>query len=113
VELADLATTSGEWLRGAGADPDVVDVVAHPPRAQPRGLPLHHEGDRGPEVGDPRARPVGGGVAVARSRRWFVDVASSPNLETRFLVERHLISRELAMARAPAAPPSTPTSASP
>jgi protein arginine kinase len=101
VELADLATPSGEWLRGVGAEPDVVMSSRIRLARNLAGFPFHAKAteDQKAEI-VARARTVAENLALG-PRRWFVDVAASSHLETRFLVERHLISRELAMGKGP------------
>jgi protein arginine kinase len=101
VELADLATPSGEWLRGAGAEPDVVMSSRIRLARNLAGFPFHAKATEEQKAEIlARAKAVTENLALG-SKRWFVDVSSSPNLETRFLVERHLISRELAMGKGP------------
>ncbi len=101
MELSDLATTCGEWLRGTGVDPDVVLSSRVRLARNLAGFPFTTRASE-----DQRAeilQRVKGAVEnlALGPKRWFVELASVGNLETRFLVERHLISRELAMAKGP------------
>jgi len=101
VELSDLASRSGEWLRGEGAESDVVmssrirlarNVAGFPfatrasEKQRQETLTLVRTGLQGVHLGE---------------RTWFFDLAATPGLETAFLVERHLISRELAVGKGP------------
>ena len=100
MNLDQLMQSSGEWLRGTGPDHDIVVSTPHPPGPQPGRVSLHQ----------PRQRPSEGRdrVDAARSAREArtsqpkLDYVSLPPLVTvdrQFLVERQLISRELASSR--------------
>lgn len=101
MELSDLATTSGEWLRGAGADPDVVLSSRVRLARNLAGFPFATRAseDQRAEILT-RAKAAVENLAIG-PKRWFVDLSTTSHLETRFLVERHLISRELAMGKGP------------
>jgi protein arginine kinase len=99
VDLADLATKSGEWLRGAGPETDVVMSSRIRLARNVAGFPFATRASE-----DQKAEVLGRVKAAVESvplgdKRWFVDVGASSGLESRFLVERHLISRELAMGK--------------
>jgi protein arginine kinase len=99
VDLADLATKSGEWLRGAGPETDVVMSSRIRLARNVAGFPFATkatEEQKAEVLG--RVKAAVEAVALG-DKRWFVDVGASSGLETRFLVERHLISRELAMGK--------------
>lgn len=95
VRLGDLDHRGGEWLRGGGAEGDVVissrvrlarnlEGYAFVPRASEDERRAIVE-----RVKEPLAQ------LQLQSRAFFVDVESADELLGTFLVERHLISREL------------------
>jgi protein arginine kinase len=101
VELSDLATRSGEWLRGSGAESDVVLSSRIRLARNVADLPFAtraNENQRSETLA--LVRTALQGVKLGE-RTWFLDLASTPGLDTAFLVERHLISRELAVGKGP------------
>jgi protein arginine kinase len=99
VELADLETKSGEWLRGDGAETDVVMSSRIRLARNLAGFPFTTRAtdDQKAEI-LARAKAATEPMRLAK-KSWFVDVAAAPALDARFLVERHLVSRELAMGK--------------
>jgi len=97
VNLDELIGQSGEWLRGSGPESDIVissrvrlarnlGRVPFLTRATDQQRTEVHEAIR-------RAlRKLG----LAENGHCYVDLAKSNELTSRFLLERHLISRELA-----------------
>lgn len=96
MNLDSLLPNLGEWLRGTGPDVDCVvstrlrlarNLAHHPftPRATP-----HQKAETEAKVRDAVAR------ADMVPRLEYVAVAGMPPLDRQFLVERQLISRELA-----------------
>ena len=109
MNLDSLLPNLGEWLRGTGPESDVVvstrirlarnladspSPTAPPTRRRPRSTPATKD-------------------AIAKAdlpyKLDYLDVPSMPALDRQFLVERQLISRELAaVPTGRAASPSTP-----
>jgi protein arginine kinase len=101
MDLSELDTPSGEWLRGVGAETDVVLSSRVRLARNLAGFPFATkalEDQKGEILSRVRA-------AVDRwkqpGRRFFVDVSAAPAIESRLLVERHLVSRELVLAKGP------------
>jgi protein arginine kinase len=101
VKLSDLGGHGGEWLRGDGPEGDIVissrvrlarNLAGRPfgTRASPAERRSIHD-----EV---RARVMKSRFA---DRIFFVDLSAEESVEGDFLVERHLISRELAGGEGP------------
>jgi protein arginine kinase len=101
VELADVGRVGGEWLKGSGAETDVVLSSRIRLARNVAGFPFATRCD------DAQRAEILGRVKTAvesvdlGGRRLFVDVSAAPALESRFLVERHLVSRELVMGKGP------------
>ncbi len=101
MELADLQSRSGEWLRGEGPEADVVMSSRIRLARNLAGFPFGTRADDTQKAETlARVRAAVEGLRLA-PKTWFVDMASAPGLESRFLVERHLISRELAAGKGP------------
>ncbi len=97
MELDDLIGQSGEWLKGSGPDSDIVissrvrlarNLAGYPflTRASASQRAEIHEAIR-------KALEARG---LTQNGHCYVDLAQSPEATSRFLLERHLISRELA-----------------
>jgi protein arginine kinase len=97
VNLDDLIGQSGEWLRGSGPESDIVissrvrlarNLARYPflTRASEEQRAEVHEAIR-----NALAR-----LGLKENGHCYVDLALSNELTNRFLLERHLISRELA-----------------
>ena len=101
MNLDNLTHTSGEWLRGTGPGVRHRHFQPHPPGPQPGRLPVHQPRQRPPEGRDrgPAARPHR--QARTRPAARLHHPAGLSTLDRQFLVERQLISRELATAEGP------------
>jgi protein arginine kinase len=101
VRLSDLSSHGGEWLRGDGPEGDI--VISSRVRLA-RNLADHRFTTRAPEA---ERREIGEKVreTVMHSRFadriFFVDLEKEDPVQGEFLVERHLISRELARGEGP------------
>jgi protein arginine kinase len=101
VEVRDLDRPSGEWLRGEGPLSEVVISSRVRLARNLAGYPFVGRAteDQRREIA---ARLRGQMDAVEfGARRFWVDLEQSERLEGRFLVERHLISRELESGKGP------------
>ncbi len=101
MELRDLDTRGGEWLRGDGAQGDVVISSRVRLARNLAGfsfLSRASEADRR-EIIDTLHGPL---MSLGlTSRAFWMDLEDADRLDTRILVERHLISRELESSRGP------------
>jgi len=101
VRISDLSSHGGEWLRGDGPEGDI--VLSSRVRLA-RNLADHRFTTR---AADPERREVADRVreTVMQSkfaeRVFYVDLEKEDPVQGEFLVERHLISRELARAEGP------------
>jgi protein arginine kinase len=97
VNLDDLIGQSGEWLRGSGPDSDIVISsrvrlarnLANFPfltrASEPQRIEIHES-----------FRKALGRLGLVENGHCYIDLAETTDLTNRFLLERHLISRELA-----------------
>ena len=97
MNLDDLIGQSGEWLRGSGPESDIVissrvrlarNLSRFPFLTRVNDTEraaIHHA------IRDALAR-----LGLAENGHCYVDLAETTELTSRFLLERHLISRELA-----------------
>lgn len=92
---------AGEWLRGGGARGDVVISSRVRLARNLAGFPFAQRAseEQKAEVVQ-RVRPALEAAPVHARPRW-VDLEHADKLEARFLVERHLISRELESGKGP------------
>ena len=99
VNLDDLALNESEWLRGAGPEADI--VISSRIRLA-RNLADYPFISRATE---PDRAEIEKSLRVAveplrdQNELMLVDVAGLPGLDRQFLIERQLISRELAESR--------------
>ena len=101
MNLEDLASRCGEWLRGSGPESDIVISSRIRLARNLADFPFVRkcaEGDRGKIVSTLRARLKSADCFTDLS---YVDVDSLPDVDRQFLVERQLISRELADGEGP------------
>ena len=101
MELRDLDTRGGEWLRGNGAQGDVVISSRVRLARNLAGfsfLSRASEADRREIIDTLRGPLMSLGLT---SRAFWMDLEDADRLDTRILVERHLISRELESSRGP------------
>jgi protein arginine kinase len=103
MDLADLDSPGGEWLRGEGERSDVVVSsrvrLARNVAGYPFAIRASEEQKR--EIIDRLRAPLG--RLGLTTRPVFVEIDRADKIDTRFLVERHLISRELESAKGPRA----------
>src|SRR3954454_16326310 len=99
MNLEDLTRNSGEWLRGTGPESDIVMCSRIRLARNLADFPFTNRASRGEKS------EIEGNVkqAVARGRLdlTFFDVNAMNALDRQFLVERQLISRELAASEGP------------
>ena len=102
MNLDNLTHTSGEWLRGTGPESDIVissrirlarNLAAFPFTSR---ASAHQKADMEVLLRDRIAK------LDAAARLSYISVASLSPLDRQFLVERQLISREIAAAEVPA-----------
>ena len=99
--LEDLARTSGQWLRADGPESDVVISTRIRLARNVAGFPFMSRADedtRRQLVNSLRTTVVESDIGVETN---FVDVAALDDLDAKLLVERQLISRELATTEGP------------
>ena len=112
VDLNDLTATSGEWLRGSGPESDIVMSSRIRLARNLAEFPfISKASDRSGRDRAPAARPAAEDSQES-GELVYVNVNELKGIDRQFLVERQLISREHAEAKAPAAWPSTGTSKS-
>ena len=101
MDLSDLDRRCGEWLRGEGTSTHVVVSSRVRLARNLAGYPFatRAEEDQRKEIAL-RLREELTGITLG-PRQYWVDLAAAEKLDTRFLVERHLISRELESGRGP------------
>ncbi len=94
MNLTDLGGQVGEWLRGEGAESDIVVSTRVRLARNLAGLPFvgqASEDQRRDMARLLRAKIESAGIA---DDLMFLDLAELPQIDREFLVERHLISRE-------------------
>ena len=102
MNLDSLLPNLGEWLRGTGPESRHRHLHPHPPGPQPRRLPVHQPGQ--PRSRRPRSKPSARTPSPrpsCRQARLRQTSRRCRPLDRQFLVERQLISRELAAGRRP------------
>ena len=99
MNLDDLIRTSGEWLRGTGPESDIVMCSRIRLARNLADFPFTNRASRG-EKGEIEStfKAIIDDPAFELS---YLDVNAMTQLERQFLVERQLISRELATAEGP------------
>jgi protein arginine kinase len=101
VELADVGSVGGEWLKGTGADTDVVLSSRIRLARNVAGFPFSTrcaDEQKSEILG--RVKSAAEGVDLG-GKRFFVDLSAATPLDSRLLVERHLVSRELVLGKGP------------
>lgn len=99
MNLDDLTRTSGEWLRGTGPDCDIVLSSRIRLARNLADFPFTNRASRG-ERADIETQ-VRAAIQQADSSLIYQEVNSLEALDRQFLVERQLISRELAAGDGP------------
>ena len=103
VEIGDLDRRGGEWLRGGGSRQEIVVSSRIRLARNLAGFPFAQRAtdeQRGDIVR--HVRPALEALPLATRPLW-VDLEKADKLDARFLVERHLISRELEGGKGPRA----------
>ena len=97
MNLDDLIGQSGEWLRGSGPESDIVISSRVRLARNLSNFPFLTRADEGQRVEIHDAiRTALARLGLAENGHCYVDLAETSELTSRFLLERHLISRELA-----------------
>jgi protein arginine kinase len=99
MNLDELTRTSGEWLRGAGPESDIVMCSRIRLARNLNDFPFINRASRS-EKAEIEAHVRGAIVAVNENLTYF-ELNQRSKLDLQFLVERQLISRELAGADYP------------
>lgn len=101
MELGDLDRRGGEWLRGGGPRSEIVISSRVRLARNLAGFPFAQraQDDQRAEI-VARARPALEALALGARSLW-ADLEHADKTESRFLVERHLISRELESGKGP------------
>ena len=97
MNLDELIGQSGEWLRGSGPESDIVISSRVRLARNLQRFPFltrANEEQRG-EIHESIRRALSS-LGLAENGHCYVDLAETNDLTSRFLLERHLISRELA-----------------
>jgi protein arginine kinase len=99
MNLDDLIRTSGEWLRGTGPESDIVMCSRIRLARNLADFPFTNRASRGEKAEiESTFKAIIDNEAFELS---YLDVNAMTPLERQFLVERQLISRELATAEGP------------
>lgn len=101
MDLGDLDSRGGEWLRGTGPRSDVVISSRVRLARNLAGYPFltRARKEHKREIVERIRGPLG--TIDLHSRPYYVDVDQADEVLGSFLVERHLISRELQQGRGP------------
>src|SRR3954454_13467477 len=99
MNLEDMTRSSGEWLRGTGPESDIVICSRIRLARNLADFPFTNRASRG-EKGEIEGH-IRSALKSSRNDLAYLDVNTLPPLDRQFLVERQLISRELANAEGP------------
>ena len=99
MNLDELTLNPGEWLRGTGPESDIVICSRIRLARNLADFPFSNRANRN-EKSEIESQ-VRAAVEYAQPELSYVDVNALSNLDRQFLVERQLISRELAAAEGP------------
>ena len=99
MNLDELTRTSGEWLRGTGPESDIVMCSRIRLARNLADFPFINRASRG-ERAEIEAT-VKAAIVAAAPELAYLDVKGLGSLDRQFLVERQLISRELAAIEGP------------
>ncbi|APW59984.1 protein arginine kinase [Paludisphaera borealis] len=99
MTLDDLTRTSGEWLRGAGPESDIVMCSRIRLARNLADFPFTNRASRS-EKAEIEAH-FKSALEGAKIEAGYFDVNGMSNLDRQFLVERQLISRELSSGEGP------------
>src|SRR5947199_6984132 len=99
MNLEDLTRNSGEWLRGTGPESDIVMCSRIRLARNLADFPFTNRASRGEKSEiESNFKTALGSAKLDLS---YFDVNSMSSLDRQFLVERQLISRELAAGEGP------------
>lgn len=99
--IGRFAGTAGEWLRGGGPEGDIVISTRVRLARNVEGFPFHTRANPAQRQElEQRLQEAMRGL-LHKERALHVDVDKAPELDRHFLVERHLISRDLASGEGP------------
>jgi protein arginine kinase len=99
MNLDELTQTSGEWLRGSGPESDIVMCSRVRLARNMADFPFTNRASRGEKAEiEAHFKSAIAGVSMGLS---YLDVSDLPSLDRQFLVERQVISRELANGEGP------------
>lgn len=96
MELDDLATNNGQWLRGAGPESDIVISSRVRLARNLAEFPFISRANEADRVEIAKVLKAAVTAATGTDSIFYVDVSQLERLDRQFLVERQLISRELA-----------------
>ena len=99
MTLDDLTKSSGEWLRGTGPESDIVMCSRIRLARNLADFPFSNRASRG-EKAEIEAH-FNSALAHAKLELSYIDVNGLSTLDRQFLVERQIISRELATSDGP------------
>lgn len=99
MNFDELTRTSGEWLRGTGPESDIVMCSRIRLARNLADFPFINRASRGEKT--EIENHFKSAIASAGLNLSYVDVLNVNNLDRQFLVERQLISRELASSEGP------------
>ncbi|WP_165247916.1 protein arginine kinase [Paludisphaera soli] len=99
MTLDDLTRTSGEWLRGTGPESDIVMCSRIRLARNLADFPFTNRASRNEKAGI--ESQVRSAVDAAGVEAAYFDVNAMSDLDRQFLVERQIISRELAAGEGP------------
>jgi len=100
-DLERLAGASGEWLRGTGPESDIVMSSRVRLARNAEGFPFLTRADLGQRRAIEQVLQRAALDALADEGAMYLALESTPDLDLQMLVERHLISRELAQGEGP------------
>ncbi len=99
MTLDDMTRTSGEWLRGTGPESDIVMCSRIRLARNLADFPFSNRASRGEKLGV--ESQVKAAVEAAELDAVYFDVNAMSNLDRQFLVERQIVSSELAGGEGP------------
>src|SRR5207248_6893253 len=98
MKLSDLTNHAGEWLRGSGPMSDIVISSRIRLARNVAGLPFLARASRQQrQMLEARVRDVLLGAQLS-PQTLYVDIDHAPEIDRQLLVERHLISKQHAIA---------------
>ena len=98
MKLDDLLRQPGEWMRGSGPESDIVMSSRVRLARNIEGQPFAHRATRAQQGEVVRAVGAAVGAVKFLKGALVLDMGQASALDREFLVERHLISPEMATA---------------